>query len=129
MKTKLPEISRSEYAILQILWKEKQLSVREVHDCVHEQQGWAYTTTKTMMDRMAQKGLLHRENFHGVFLYRALISRPLGLARFVQFFADQVLEMETTAVLALFANNPHLTAAETAELEKLLEQKESADKK
>ncbi len=125
MKSKLPELSRAEFAILHILWKEKQLSVREVHDRLQEQQGWAYTTTKTMMDRMAQKGLLQRDNFHGVNVYRAMISRPMGLARFVQFFADHVLEMETATVLALFANNPSLSAEETKELARLLQKKKA----
>ena len=82
---KLPDLSKAEYGILRILWKGDCRSVREVHDRIHDTMGWAYTTTKTMMDRMVQKGLLSREEFHGVFLYRPLISRPAGLANLVKF--------------------------------------------
>lgn len=115
-----PELSRAEYDILRPLWKQGQLSVREVHDRVSVAHGWAYTTTKTMMDRMAAKGLLERSAFHGVFLYRPLISRPAGLARLVKFFADRVLETDPAAVVSLFARSGSLSAEEMGELERIL---------
>ena len=67
MKKELPELSKAEYDILRILWKHERLSVREVHDQLVDTYNWAYTTTKTMMDRMVKKELLNREDFHGVF--------------------------------------------------------------
>jgi len=117
----LVDLSRAEYDILRTLWKKGRLSVREVHDQLQETYGWAYTTTKTMMDRMAEKGLLIRESFHGIFLYKPLISRPAGLARMVQFFADRVLEMDVGSVVSLFARSKTLTPEEIEELNNLLQ--------
>ncbi len=117
---KLPDLSRAEYDILNILWQAGQQSVREVHDQLTDIHKWAYSTTKTMMDRMVKKGLLQRDNFHGVFVYKALISRPAGLVRFIQFFADRVLELDQGAVVSMFARSKALTGEEIAELEKLL---------
>ena len=119
---RLPELSRAEYDILRVLWKKGQLSVREVHDHLQETSGWAYTTTKTMMDRMIPKGLLKRESFHGVYLYAPLISRPAGLARFIQFFADRILEMDTSTVVAMFGQSQALSDDEIEELQKILEE-------
>lgn len=118
----LPELSRAEYDILRVLWKQGRLSVREVHDHLQETSGWAYTTTKTMMDRMIPKGLLSRESFHGVFLYTPLISRPAGLARFIQFFADRILELDTSTVVAMFGQSQALSDEEIDELQKILEE-------
>jgi BlaI family penicillinase repressor len=73
-----------------------------------------------MMDRMVAKQLLAREKFHGVFLYRPLISRPTGLSRLVQFFADRVLELDYGEVVALFSRSKALDPEEIRELEKLL---------
>ncbi|MCK5545709.1 MAG: BlaI/MecI/CopY family transcriptional regulator, partial [Desulfobulbaceae bacterium] len=106
---------------LRIIWKNGRLSVREVHDRITATYDWAYSTTKTMMDRMVQKQFLMREKFHGVFLYRALISRPKGLVRFIQFFADRVLEIDHGEVVALFSRSNALDAEEVRELEGLLE--------
>ena len=120
----LPELSKAEYDILRVLWRDGTLSVREVHDQVSPANQWAYSTTKTVMDRMVKKELLKREKFHGVFIYRPLISRPAGLARLVQFFADRVLETDYGTVVSLFARNKTLSQSEIDELTKLLHENE-----
>ncbi len=120
-KKPLPELTKAEYDILRVLWKAGEQSVREVHDALQAAYGWAYTTTKTMMDRMVTKGLLERESFHGVYLYTPMISRPAGLVRFIQFFAERVLEVEPSAVVAMFAQSQAITPEEIRELEHLLQ--------
>lgn len=121
----LPELTKSEFDILRIIWKYKQLSVREVHDQIASANNWAYSTTKTMMDRMVKKGLLTREQFHGVFIYRPLVSRPRGFARLIQYFADRVLELDTATVVSMFDQSNALTAEEIEELNQLLTEKQS----
>jgi len=118
----IPELSKAEYDILRILWKDGRLTVREVHDQVYSIHNWAYTTTKTMMDRMIKKGLLAREKYHGIYLYKPLISRPTGLARMVRFFADRVLETDIGSVVSIFAKSNTLSADEIEELEQLLKE-------
>jgi predicted transcriptional regulator len=125
MKTEnnLIDLSRAEYDILRILWKKGQANVREVFEALQSTYGWAYTTTKTMMDHLVKKELLCREEFHGIFLYKPMISRPEGLARLVQFFADRVLETDVGNVVSLFVTSKTLTPGELAELEQLLKEK------
>lgn len=118
----IPELSKAEYGILRVLWKDGKLTVREVHDQVYDIHKWAYTTTKTMMDRMIKKGLLEREKYHGIYLYKPLISRPTGLVRMVRFFADRVLETDIGSVVSIFAKSNTLSADEIEELEQLLEE-------
>jgi len=119
----IPDLSKAEYDILRVLWKEGRQNVREVHDRLRDVYHWAYTTSKTMMDRMVAKKLLTREEFHGVFLYAPLITRPAGLAKFVEFFADRVLEMDAESVVSLFARSKAITPDEIRELEVLLKEK------
>jgi len=109
--------------MLNILWKSKDgLSVREVHEQIKETFNWAYSTTKTTMDRMVKKGLLRREDFHGVFLYQAEISKPAGLARLISFFMNDLLEMDQSALVSLFGRSKALSDSEIDELESLLDQ-------
>jgi BlaI family penicillinase repressor len=118
-----PDLSRAEYDILRVLWKAGRQNVREVHEALKPVYGWAYTTTKTMMDRMAAKDLLKREDFHGVFLYEPLITRPAGMARLIEFFADRVLEMDATSVVAMLGQTQAITPEELEELERLVTRK------
>ncbi|MCG8608017.1 BlaI/MecI/CopY family transcriptional regulator [bacterium] len=119
-----PELSRSELDIMKVLWNNGRRSAREVHDQLCESYNWAYSTTKTIMDRMVKKGHLSRDSFHGVFLYTPLISKPLGLASFVRNFADHVLELDYGSVVSLFARSQALTPGEIEELTRLLEEEE-----
>ena len=118
----LPELSRSELDIMKILWKDGRSSAREVHDQLCAAYGWAYSTTKTTMDRMVKKGRLSWENFHGVFFYKPIFSKPAGLAKLVRNFADNVLELDYGSVVSLFARSKALTAKEIEELQRLLDE-------
>ena len=122
--TILPEISTAEFQILRVLWKNDAQSVREVHNLIAAKTGWAYSTTKTTMDRMSKKGLLERQSFHGVFIYRSLISKSQGMVKWVRFFADGVLETDYSNVITMFNQTGSLTEQEIAELKILLEDEE-----
>ncbi|MCH8685899.1 BlaI/MecI/CopY family transcriptional regulator [Pedomonas mirosovicensis] len=124
----IPDLSKAEYDVLRVLWRLRQASVREVHDQLEADTGWAYTTTKTVMDRMAAKSLLARDNLHGAFVYRPLVSRAAGLARFVRFFADRVVERDLGVVLGLFRNSEALNDDELAELERLVREEDESEK-
>ena len=122
-KQKPVDLSRAEYDILRILWKSKSgFTVRELHDQIQPTSGWAYTTTKTMMDRMVGKALLSREKFHGVYVYKPLITRPAGLARFIEFFADRVLEMDVGDVVSMFAQSKAISPDEIESLTEILKE-------
>lgn len=117
----IPELTTTEYDILRVLWKGGEQNIREVHNTLQSTYNWAYTTTKTMMDRMVAKRLLRREQAHGIFLYSANISRPLGLAKLVHFFASRVLEIERRDVVEMLIKSETMSAEEINELEQLLE--------
>ncbi|MCJ7754941.1 MAG: BlaI/MecI/CopY family transcriptional regulator [Thermoanaerobaculales bacterium] len=120
-RKELPELSRAELDLIRILWSDGQLSARQVHERLTDDYDWAYSTTRTMLDRMVAKGHLTREGFHGVNLFTPVISRPLGLARLVQDFAERVLEMDPSTVVSLFASGSRLSPAELEELARLIE--------
>jgi BlaI family penicillinase repressor len=114
------EITESEFPIMKILWEKHELSIREVHDLLLESKDWAYSTTKTTMDRMVKKGLLERHSRHHVFLYRPLISKAQGMLKWVRFFADGFLSGSPQDVVAMFTQSGSLTQSEADELQNLL---------
>src|SRR6478609_5840063 len=50
-------------------------TVREVHDAIGVDRGLAYTTLMTVLDRMAKKGLVHRERDGRAWRYTAASTR------------------------------------------------------
>ena len=119
----LPDLTKNELQLLNILWKSDDgFSIREVHEKIEHENNWAYSTTKTTMDRMVKKGLLERGDFHGVYLYKAAISKPAGLAKLVSYFMNDVLEMDSGALMSLFGRSKALSDSEVDELESILKQ-------
>ena len=50
--------NRSELAILKQLWVKSPRSAREVQDAISSETGWSYSTTRTLLTRMEEKGLI-----------------------------------------------------------------------
>jgi len=119
-ESQLPQLAPAELDVMKALWKAGASSAREIHQRLAKQTGWAYSTTRTTIERMVVKGLLTKRSFHGLNVYAPAISRPQGIARMVREFAQQVLDMPTAPVAALFAESDALTPAEVAELRALL---------
>ena len=69
------ELFDSEWAILQAVWEHEPCAAPTVQEALQEEKGWAYTTVKTLMDRMVKKGLLQTERIRNLYLYRAAITR------------------------------------------------------
>jgi predicted transcriptional regulator len=61
----------AELAILGVLWREGPSTVREVHEALHPSQGTGYTTVLKLMQLMAQKGLVARDESQRSHVYRA----------------------------------------------------------
>lgn len=119
----LHDLTRSELAVLKVLWSANdELSAREVHDRLANATGWAYSTTRTNLDRMADKGLVGKRSAHGIYLFAPRITRAAGLAGVVRELAERILETDYAPVVSLFADARALTADEVEELERLLEE-------
>ncbi|MCL4473515.1 MAG: BlaI/MecI/CopY family transcriptional regulator [Actinobacteria bacterium] len=61
--------------IMEVLWRKNQASVREVHEILANDRNIAYTTVMTVMSRLAEKGLLMREQHGRAYLYAPTQTR------------------------------------------------------
>ena len=118
----LPQLNPTELEVMKILWDADGLSAREVHERLGDHMDWAYSTTRTTIERMVRKGLVKKSVFHGLHLYTASVSRASGLARVVRDFARQVVETSYAPVVSLFADSGRLDKAEIDELSRLLDE-------
>jgi BlaI family penicillinase repressor len=125
-KPNLPQLAPAELDVMKVVWREGRLSARELHERLTDHTGWAYSTTRTVLERMVVKGLLARDALHGLHVYAAAVTRPAGLASLVREFAEQVLELRHVPVAALFSESEALSPAELAELRALLDERPPA---
>jgi predicted transcriptional regulator len=105
---------------MKLLWSAGPLAAREIHDRLLAQTGWAYSTTRTTLERLVKKGTVDKRSVHGLHVYAAAISRAQGMAPLVEEFARTVLGLSHVPVAALFRESEALTPGEIEELRGIL---------
>lgn len=110
------------------LWSEtaehpEGVSVREVHDAIGVERGLAYTTLMTVLDRLAKKGLAHRERDGRAWRYTAAASRNELTSETLHHALGDLAGAERRSVLLHFLDES--TPEEIDELKAALEELES----
>src|SRR5436853_4750705 len=83
-------LTRFELEILDVLWKLREASVREVCDALAEKKRPAYTTVQTIVQRLEQKGAVRRSRKIGnALMFEPSITRKSVYRRLV----DEMLEL------------------------------------
>lgn len=70
-----PILTKSEQAILEVLWDKGEASVRDVADELSKHKPAAYTTVLTMLNVLNKKGFVSHRAEGRAFIYRAAITR------------------------------------------------------
>jgi predicted transcriptional regulator len=123
----MAEPSDAELDLLKLFWRDGPLSVRDVHDRIGPQLGWAPSTTRTLLERMCAKGLLERREREGVAAFTAAESKVDVLGRALRKFARRVLEIEGPLSAQAFTGSQILNSDEIAELQAMLDAEPGVD--
>jgi BlaI family penicillinase repressor len=119
--------SDSELEILKLFWRTGPMSAREAQDLVEPELGWAVSTTRTVLDRMAAKGLLQLKSVHGMKVYAPAQPKVEVIGGLLKKLVRGVLEIDGALPAAAFTGSQILTPDEIAELEVILNSEISED--
>jgi BlaI family penicillinase repressor len=119
--------SKTELTVLKQLWSVGRASAREVHDAVADATGWSYSTTRTVLTRMEEKGLVKRSEVHGVAVYLPALTRVQVLGAMARELTRGVFDIKGALPASMFADSPHLSEEDMAELDAILNADEEGD--
>jgi len=114
------ELFESEWAILQAVWKLQPCAAPTVQEALQKEKGWAYTTVKTMMDRMVKKRLLKVKKIRNLHLYRAAITRPQAQRSEIIRTLKRAFDGTLTPMMQFLIENEELAEEEYRYLERLI---------
>ncbi len=81
-------ITQAEWDVLKALWELGPTTARQAAEHLHPTRGWAYSTVKTMLDRMADKGLVNARQVGNVWEFTSAVeakdARRSAWKRFVE---------------------------------------------
>jgi len=114
------ELFDSEWTILQVIWEKQPCTAPAVQETLQKDKGWAYTTVKTIMDRMVKKGLLETERMRNLYLYRAAITRQQAQRSEILRTINRAFDGALTPMMQFLIENESLSNEEYQELERLI---------
>ena len=113
-----------ELAILRVLGERGPSSVRDVHETLRRGRDTGYTSTLKMMQVMAEKGLLKRDDSNRPQLYRPAVPAEQTQSRIVHDLIQKVFGGSARQLVMRAVESEHVTADELAEIRKLLDRAE-----
>jgi len=115
--------SNAELAVLDALWKQSPLTVREVANAVHgAPTPVQYRTVQVQLDRLEKKGLVTRDRSCAPQVFSPTVDRGQVIGEELKQIADKVCEGSFAPLLMNLAKGADLTEAEKAELLRLLQE-------
>ena len=73
-KENIAELTEAEWEIMKVVWDKQPCAAGTVQEALTKSKNWAYSTIKTTMDRMVEKGFLQIEKMRNLQLFRSCIS-------------------------------------------------------
>lgn len=121
------EPTKSELEILQILWKYGPSTVRFVMGELNKIREMNYTATLRLMQLMADKGIVKRDESKMQHVYFAAQEENKVKAHLLDKFLDSVYEGSASALMMELAGNKRIKAGELQRMRELLEELEKAE--
>ena len=111
-----PRLTDAEWIVMDALWRLARGTAREVLDKVDEETGWAYTTVKTMLDRLADKGLLVAGRGGPATIYRPRVERAEAQRSAVRQLRERAFGGSARAMARTVLDDDVLTPADRRDL-------------
>jgi predicted transcriptional regulator len=122
MKRASQTLAIQELAIMKIVWRTGDVTVRDVYETLRRRRAVAYTTVMTMMNILEGKGYLKKSADGRAFRYRAARPEKRVIGTMVREFVDRVFDGSAQPLLAHLARDSRLSKAEREELRRLIEE-------
>ena len=116
------EPTRSELEILQVLWEHGPSTVRFVNDKLSEQREINYTTTLKLMQIMAEKGLLKRDESQMKHVYHVTEEEQKTKAQLLEKFIESVYQGSAGKLVMQLIGNKKASKEEIAKIKEMLKQ-------
>jgi BlaI family transcriptional regulator, penicillinase repressor len=126
--SKPPQISESEWEVMNALWEHSPRTAAEVVDAVAERMQWHPKTVKTLLGRLVRKGAIRFREEGNHYLYRAAFPREQMVLQESRSFLRRVFGGSASPMLVHFVREAELTGEEIEQLKRILDEKRGEER-
>jgi predicted transcriptional regulator len=127
-KDSLPRPTDAELEILKVLWRRGPSTVREVFETLGEARGTGYTTVLKLMQIMAAKGLVKRDEGERAHRYEAALAEDETQRQLVGDLLRKAFDGSAKKLVLQALSSERATAEELAEIRRMLDQLERGER-
>ncbi len=121
MSKKRTDLTRLEWVLMDALWTIGQATATDMQRVLEERQGWAYSTVKTMLDRLVEMGYVKARRVGNVYKYSPKSKRPTVVGRMVDDVTLRLFDGAVAPFIQCLIERGKMTAGEVEELRAMLE--------
>jgi BlaI family penicillinase repressor len=114
------KLTEPEWIIMNALWDKYPAKARDVVEWLPSTVNWAYTTVKTMLDRLVEKKAVGKSKRGNIGLYEPFVSRRQARRTAMRIMLDQAFDGAFGPMMHFLVEDESLSAGERKELIKIL---------
>lgn len=114
------KLSDSEWIVMRAVWGQDPVSARDVLERTGQETGWAYTTVRTILERLVDKGILQVSKRANTSLYEPLLSRKQAQHSALRSLLDRAFDGTFGSLLQHLAAEEHLSKKDRERLVRIL---------
>ena len=111
-----------ELTILRILWDNGPSTVRQVNEAMSQDEDTGYTTTLKLMQIMAEKGLVLRDDSQFKHVYRSALTEEKAQKQLVGDLLDRAFSGSAEKLVMRALSTRKVSAKELASIKKMLDE-------
>lgn len=123
MTKEIPNISESEWEVMNVLWKKAPQTATEVISALQEQIDWKPKTVRTLLDRLVHKKVIGVNKDQRVYTFFPLYSQDECQRAEAQSFIKRIYGGALKSMLVQFIQEDSLSEEDIRELRSILNEK------
>jgi BlaI family penicillinase repressor len=114
------ELTEAEWIIMKVVWENEPCAAGTVQETLLNSKDWAYSTVKTTMDRMANKGFLKIQKIRNLQLFSSVISEVDAKRGEFRKMLKRAFDGALTPMMQFLIEHEGLSKDESQQLRKLV---------
>ena len=117
------ELTEAEWTIIRVVWEHEPCAAPTVQEALEGTKKWAYSTVKTMMERMEKKGFLRTEKIRNLILYRSAITKSQAQKGEVARTLKRAFDGALTPMMQFMIQNEKMSETDLREMALLIKKR------
>lgn len=119
------ELTEAQWDIMKVVWEKEPCAAGTVQETLAKSRDRAYSTVKTTMDRMTEKGFLEIERIRNLQLFRSCISEVDAKRGEFRKMLKRAFDGALTPMMQFLIEHEGLSKDEASQLRKLVQRQKS----